>query len=201
MTQPSHLPHRSPIARFRRNHRGDSHRLTASEVLPRCRWTRFQRRYGPESIVLGLVAAGAAAVSWTVPISIAIALLLLVLVISYRQVIAVHPGRRRFVRGGQEGFGPLAEPAGRGEPGGRLRVDRRGEPGGGRRQPGERVSADMAHHARGDHWRDSSCCRDQSGRHRGVGEGADGSDARCSSSGLRDHHFGLANPSGRAYRQ
>jgi amino acid transporter len=47
--------------------------------------------YGPEAIVLGLVTAGAAAVSWTVPISIAIALLLLVLVISYRQVIAVHP--------------------------------------------------------------------------------------------------------------
>jgi amino acid transporter len=47
--------------------------------------------YGPEAIVLGLVAAGAAAVSWTVPISMAIALLLLVLVVSYRQVIAVHP--------------------------------------------------------------------------------------------------------------
>jgi amino acid transporter len=47
--------------------------------------------YGPEAIVLGLVAAGAAAISWTVPISIAIALLLLVLVVSYRQVIAVHP--------------------------------------------------------------------------------------------------------------
>jgi len=47
--------------------------------------------YGPEAIVLGLVVAGAAAVSFTVPISIAIAVLLLVLVISYRQVIAVHP--------------------------------------------------------------------------------------------------------------
>ena len=47
--------------------------------------------YGPEAIVLGLVTAGAAAVSWTVPISMAIALLLLVLVVSYRQVIAVHP--------------------------------------------------------------------------------------------------------------
>jgi len=47
--------------------------------------------YGPEAIVLGLVTAGAAAVSWTVPISLAIALLLLVLVVSYRQVIAVHP--------------------------------------------------------------------------------------------------------------
>ncbi len=47
--------------------------------------------YGPEAIVLGLVTAGAAAISWTVPISMAIALLLLVLVVSYRQVIAVHP--------------------------------------------------------------------------------------------------------------
>ncbi len=47
--------------------------------------------YGPEAIVLALVAAGAAAVSLTVPISAAIAVLLLVLVVSYRQVIAVHP--------------------------------------------------------------------------------------------------------------
>jgi amino acid transporter len=38
-----------------------------------------------------LVVAGAAAISWTVPISLAIAVLLLVLVVSYRQVIAVHP--------------------------------------------------------------------------------------------------------------
>jgi amino acid transporter len=47
--------------------------------------------YGPEAIVLALVAAGVAAVSWTLPIAVAIAALLLVLVISYRQVIAVHP--------------------------------------------------------------------------------------------------------------
>jgi len=47
--------------------------------------------YGPEAIVLVLVAAGVAAVSWTLPIAVAIAALLLVLVISYRQVIAVHP--------------------------------------------------------------------------------------------------------------
>jgi amino acid transporter len=47
--------------------------------------------YGPEAIVIGLVAAGAAAVTWTVPIAMAIAALLLVLVVSYRQVIAVHP--------------------------------------------------------------------------------------------------------------
>jgi len=47
--------------------------------------------YGPEAIVLGLVAAGAAAVNWTVPISLAIAVLLVVLAVSYRQVIAAHP--------------------------------------------------------------------------------------------------------------
>ena len=47
--------------------------------------------YGPEAIVLGLITAGAAAVSWTLPISVAITVLLLVLVVSYRQVIAVHP--------------------------------------------------------------------------------------------------------------
>ena len=47
--------------------------------------------YGPEAIVLGLIVAGTAAVTWTVPIAMAIAALLLVLVVSYRQVIAVHP--------------------------------------------------------------------------------------------------------------
>ncbi len=47
--------------------------------------------YGPEAIVVALIAAGAAAVRWTVPVAVAIAVLLLVLVVSYRQVIAVHP--------------------------------------------------------------------------------------------------------------
>lgn len=47
--------------------------------------------YGPEAIVLGLIAAGTAALNWTVPIAFAISALLLVLVVSYRQVIAVHP--------------------------------------------------------------------------------------------------------------
>jgi amino acid transporter len=78
--------------RLRRHHRGDSHRLTAIGGLAAMSLDALSSvAYGPEAIVLGLVAAGAAAVSWTVPISIVIALLLLVLVISYRQVIAVHP--------------------------------------------------------------------------------------------------------------
>jgi amino acid transporter len=78
--------------RLRRQHRGDSHRLTAIGGLAAMSLDALSSvAYGPEAIVLGLVAAGAAAVSWTVPISLAIALLLLVLVVSYRQVIAVHP--------------------------------------------------------------------------------------------------------------
>src|ERR1700733_14544384 len=84
--------HWIPDRRFRRHHRGDSHRLTAIGGLAAMSLDALSSvAYGPEAIVLGLVAAGAAAVSWTVPISIVIALLLLVLVVSYRQVIAVHP--------------------------------------------------------------------------------------------------------------
>ncbi|MDX6433143.1 MAG: hypothetical protein QOE54_5509 [Streptosporangiaceae bacterium] len=47
--------------------------------------------YGPEAIVLVLVAAGVSALHLTLPITIAIVVLLAVLVISYSQVIAVHP--------------------------------------------------------------------------------------------------------------
>jgi amino acid transporter len=91
LERPAHV-HRIPDPRFRRHHRGDSHRLTAFGGLAALSLDALSSvAYGPESIVLGLIAAGAAAVSWTVPISIAIAVLLLVLVISYRQVIAVHP--------------------------------------------------------------------------------------------------------------
>jgi amino acid transporter len=78
--------------RLRRHQRGDSHRLTAIGGLAAMSLDALSSvAYGPEAIVLGLVAAGAAALSWTVPISVAIAVLLLVLVVSYRQVIAVHP--------------------------------------------------------------------------------------------------------------
>jgi amino acid transporter len=48
--------------------------------------------YGPEAIVLVLVGAGTSALRLTLPITVAIAGLLAVLVVSYRQVIAVHPG-------------------------------------------------------------------------------------------------------------
>jgi amino acid transporter len=84
--------HRIADPRLRRHQRGDSHRLTALGGLAAMSLDALSSvAYGPEAIVLGLVAAGAAAVSWTVPISAAITALLLVLVVSYRQVIAVHP--------------------------------------------------------------------------------------------------------------
>jgi len=84
--------HRIADRRFRRHQLGESHRLTAVGGLAAMSLDALSSvAYGPEAIVLGLVAAGAAAVEWTVPISMAIATLLLVLVVSYRQVIAAHP--------------------------------------------------------------------------------------------------------------
>ncbi|MET8876000.1 APC family permease [Nocardia sp. NPDC004604] len=72
--------------------RGDKYRLTAIGGLAALSLDALSSvAYGPEAIVLVLVAAGAAAVSWTLPVSMAIAALLLVLVLSYRQVIAAHP--------------------------------------------------------------------------------------------------------------
>jgi hypothetical protein len=47
--------------------------------------------YGPEGIVLVLVAAGSSALLLTLPVTLAIVGLLRVLVVSYCQVIAVHP--------------------------------------------------------------------------------------------------------------
>src|SRR5579864_469078 len=47
--------------------------------------------YGPEAIVLVLVAAGTPALRLSVPVTVVIAGLLAVLVVSYCQVIAVHP--------------------------------------------------------------------------------------------------------------
>ena len=47
--------------------------------------------YGPQAIVLVLVAAGTSALRLTLPVTLAIAGLLAVLIVSYCQVIAVHP--------------------------------------------------------------------------------------------------------------
>lgn len=47
--------------------------------------------YGPEAVVLVLVAAGTGAIHYSLPITIAISVLLGVLVVSYGQVIVAHP--------------------------------------------------------------------------------------------------------------
>lgn len=80
--------------RVRRERRGDAHKLTAVGGLAALSLDALSSvAYGPEAIVVALVAAGVGAISATLPIAIAIAItvLLMVLVVSYRQVIAVHP--------------------------------------------------------------------------------------------------------------
>ena len=47
--------------------------------------------YGPEAMVLVLVAAGSGALRFTVPLTLVITGMLVLLVISYTQVIAAHP--------------------------------------------------------------------------------------------------------------
>ena len=47
--------------------------------------------YGPEAIMVVLVAAGASALSWTLPITLVITGMLVLLVISYSQVITAYP--------------------------------------------------------------------------------------------------------------
>lgn len=82
----------APGQRVHREPKGDAQKLTAVTGLAALSLDALSSvAYGPEAIVLALVAAGSAATSATLPITIAIALLLLVLVLSYRQVIAVHP--------------------------------------------------------------------------------------------------------------
>ena len=71
----------------------ERHRLTALEGLAALSLDALSSvAYGPEAIVIVLVAAGTAGLSYTLPVTLAIVLLLAVLVISYRQVIAAFPG-------------------------------------------------------------------------------------------------------------
>src|ERR1700690_4528235 len=71
---------RIPDRRVRRHQRGDSHRLTAIGGLAALSLDALSSvAYGPEAIVLVLVAAGSSALRFTLPITIAIAVLLAVL--------------------------------------------------------------------------------------------------------------------------
>src|SRR5580698_11143950 len=70
----------------------DKHRLTALEGLAALSLDALSSvAYGPEAIVIVLVAAGAAGLDYTLPVTLAIVVLLSVLVISYRQVIEAFP--------------------------------------------------------------------------------------------------------------
>jgi amino acid transporter len=71
---------------------GEKHRLTSLEGLAALSLDALSSvAYGPEAIVLALVAAGTGALTTTLPITLAIVFLLAALVVSYGQVIAVHP--------------------------------------------------------------------------------------------------------------
>ena len=70
----------------------DQHRLTAVQGLAALSLDALSSvAYGPEAILVVLVAAGATALHYSLPITGAIVVLLAVLVVSYRQVIAAFP--------------------------------------------------------------------------------------------------------------
>ena len=71
----------------------DRHRLTTLSGLAALSLDALSSvAYGPEAIVVVLVAAGTTGLGYTLPVTVAIVVLLGVLVISYRQVIAAFPG-------------------------------------------------------------------------------------------------------------
>ncbi|MFK0022348.1 APC family permease [Streptomyces sp. NPDC090798] len=75
-----------------RHGEGDKYHLTSVEGLAALSLDALSSvAYGPEAIVLVLIAAGTGALSATFPVTLVIAGLLAVLVVSYGQVIAVHP--------------------------------------------------------------------------------------------------------------
>jgi amino acid transporter len=72
---------------------GEKDRLTAVEGLAALSLDALSSvAYGPEAILVVLVAAGTAGLHYSLPITGAIIILLAVLVVSYRQVIAAFPG-------------------------------------------------------------------------------------------------------------
>jgi len=71
----------------------EKQRLTALEGLAALSLDALSSvAYGPEAIVVVLVAAGTVGLEYTLPVTVAIVVLLAVLVVSYRQVIEAFPG-------------------------------------------------------------------------------------------------------------
>lgn len=85
-------PQRVADPRLRRVLKDDAHKLTSVGGLAALSLDALSSvAYGPEAIVLALIAGGVGAITFTLPVAIGITVLLIVLVFSYRQVIAVHP--------------------------------------------------------------------------------------------------------------
>jgi amino acid transporter len=75
------------------NDEEDRHRLSTLSGLAALSLDALSSvAYGPEAIVVVLVAAGSVGLGYTLPVTLAIVVLLAVLVVSYRQVIAAFPG-------------------------------------------------------------------------------------------------------------
>ncbi|MEU8247727.1 APC family permease [Nonomuraea sp. NPDC048916] len=75
-----------------RHGEGDKRHLTSLQGLVALSLDALSSvAYGPEAIAFVLVAAGSAAIGYTLPITVVIALLLAILVTSYCQVIAAYP--------------------------------------------------------------------------------------------------------------
>ncbi|MFB7507191.1 APC family permease [Streptomyces broussonetiae] len=88
---------------------GQKHHLTSLEGLAALSLDALSSvAYGPESIVLALVAAGTGALTATFPVTLAIVFLLAVLVVSYGQVIAVHPDGGGAYAVAKKDLGPTA---------------------------------------------------------------------------------------------
>ena len=103
----------------------ESHRLTALEGLAALSLDALSSvAYGPEAIVIVLAAAGAAGLSYTLPVTGAIVVLLAVLVISYRQVIEAFPGGGGAYAVARTHLGTMPSLVAAALPGGRLRAER-----------------------------------------------------------------------------
>ncbi|MCX5092057.1 APC family permease [Streptomyces sp. NBC_00365] len=90
-----------------RHGEGDKYHLTSIEGLAALSLDALSSvAYGPEAIVLVLIAAGTSALSATLPVTLVIAGLLAVLVVSYGQVIAVHPDGGGAYAVGKKDLGP-----------------------------------------------------------------------------------------------
>src|SRR5271167_1224875 len=93
LSAPAMAPER-PASRFRRagKHADAGHELGVAGGLAALSLDALSSvAYGPEAMILVLVAAGSGALSFTFPLTLVITGMLVLLLVSYTQVIAAHP--------------------------------------------------------------------------------------------------------------